>query len=95
MSTELSENTSSATPAGATGIDPAAADPGEGHSPAAWTGVVIMLLGFTLGTLFYWFNLPWAVIASAVVIVIGPIVGAIMRRAGYGVGGSKLKPKEH
>ena len=27
------------------------ADPGHGHSPAAWTGVIIMLAGFTIGTL--------------------------------------------
>ena len=27
------------------------ADPGHGHSPAAWTAVIIMLAGFTLATL--------------------------------------------
>ena len=26
------------------------ADPGHGHSPAAWTAVVIMLLAITIGT---------------------------------------------
>ena len=29
-------------------------DPGHGHSPAAWTAVVIMLLAVTLGTLFFY-----------------------------------------
>ena len=32
------------------------AELGEGHSPAAWTAVVIMLIGFAAGTLFFWFG---------------------------------------
>ncbi|WP_298228488.1 DUF6704 family protein [Gryllotalpicola sp.] len=70
-------------------------DPGDGHSPAAWTGVIIMLIGFTAGTLFFWFNAPWGVYASAVVVIVGPIVGWIMRKAGYGVAGPKYQPKHH
>jgi hypothetical protein len=46
-------------------------DPGHGHSPAAWTAVVIMLLAVTLGTVFYWFDMPALVWASA-----GLLVGA-------------------
>ena len=40
-------------------------DPGHGHSPAAWTAVVIMLVAVTLGTVFYWFDMPVLVWASA------------------------------
>ncbi len=35
------------------------AELGEGHSPAAWTAVVIMLIGFAAGTLCFWFDLAW------------------------------------
>ncbi len=70
-------------------------DPGHGHSPAAWTAVVIMLLGFTLGTLFFWFEMPALVWASAGLIVVGAVVGWAMAKAGYGVGGSKYTPKQH
>ena len=70
-------------------------DHGHGHSPAAWTAVVIMLVAVTLGTVFYWFDLPWLVWTSAGLVVVGALVGWGMAKAGYGVGGSKYTPKEH
>lgn len=70
-------------------------DPGHGHSPAAWTSVVIMLVAVTLGTLFFWFDMPALVWASAVLLLIGAAVGPIMAKAGYGVNGPKYTPKEH
>ncbi len=66
-------------------------DPGHGSSPAAWTGVTIMLIGATAGTLFFWLDQPLLVWASSSLLVIGPLVGSFMARAGYGVGGSKTK----
>jgi len=66
-------------------------DPGHGSSPAAWTGMTIMLIGATAGTLFFWFDQPLLVWASASLLAIGPIVGALLSKAGYGVGGSKTK----
>ncbi|MFC4139418.1 MULTISPECIES: HGxxPAAW family protein [unclassified Microbacterium] len=71
------------------------ADPGHGHSPAAWTAVVIMLVGVGLATLFFCLEQPPLVWASVVVIVIGPIVGWAMAKAGYGVNGPKYSPKGH
>ena len=68
---------------------------GEGHSPAAWTAVIIMLLAFALGTIFFWLDQPWLVVASGALLVVGLIVGAIMKKAGYGVGGEKYQPKGH
>ena len=41
---------------------------GHGHSPAAWTAVVIMLLGFTGGVIAFYFSLSgivWACAAGA------------------------------
>ena len=66
-------------------------DPGHGSSPAAWTGTIIMLIGVSAGTLFFWLDMPLYVWASAALLVVGPIVGTIMSKAGYGVGGSKTK----
>nr|WP_307086677.1 HGxxPAAW family protein [Arthrobacter agilis] len=76
---------------------------GHGNSPAAWTCVLIMLAGgavasfaFILastegnhdfGTLLFW--------AGIGIMVVGLIVGFILRRIGYGVGGSKLKNNGH
>ncbi|ALX66964.1 DUF6704 family protein [Microbacterium sp. XT11] len=71
------------------------ADPGHGHSPAAWTAVIIMLLGFTLGTVFYCLEMPALVWASVVLIPVGALVGWILAKAGYGVKGPKYQPKGH
>lgn len=70
-------------------------DPGHGHSPAAWTAVVIMLVAVCLGTLFFFLNIPALVWASAALLIVGLIVGWAMAKAGYGVGGSKYTAKEH
>ena len=70
-------------------------DPGHGNSPAAWTAVVIMLVAFTIGTVAFWFNLAWLVFASAGLVVVGLIVGQVLKKLGYGVGGDKLTPKPH
>ncbi len=68
-------------------------EPGHGHSPAAWTAVVIMLIAFTIGTLAFWFDVAWLVWASAGLVVVGGIVGWAMTKAGYGVMGPKYAPK--
>jgi hypothetical protein len=70
-------------------------DPGHGHSPAAWTAVIIMLIGFAIGTAAFFFDIVWLVWASVGLIVVGAIVGWVMVRAGYGVGGAKVAVKEH
>lgn len=70
-------------------------EPGHGHSPAAWTAVIIMLVGFTLGTLFFFLDMPALVWASAGIVVIGLIVGAVLARMGYGAHGEKSAAKSH
>lgn len=70
-------------------------DPGHGHSPAAWTAVVIMLVAFALGTLFYWLDMPVLVWASVGLLLVGAIVGWAMSKAGYGAYGDKYISKEH
>jgi hypothetical protein len=70
-------------------------DPGHGNSPAAWTAVVIMLVAFTIGTFAFWFDVAWVVWASVGLLVLGPIVGLILARMGYGVNGDKVAPKVH
>ena len=70
-------------------------DPGHGHSPAAWTAVVIMLIAVSIGTFFFFMDMPICEWASAGLLVIGLLVGWIMKRSGYGVGGSKVAAKEH
>ena len=64
-------------------------EPGHGDSPAAWTAVVIMLVGVTVGTIALFFDVIPAVLVGAAFIPVGLIVGAVMKKAGYGVGGDR------
>lgn len=70
-------------------------DPGHGHSPAAWTAVLIMLVALAVGTVALFFSQLWLIVAAAVLFVLGPIVGFILSKAGYGVNGPKYQPKAH
>jgi carbon starvation protein CstA len=70
-------------------------DPGHGNSPAAWTAVTIMLVAFAVGTLAFWFDLPWLVVTAAVFVLVGVIVGWVMSKLGYGVAGPRYTPKAH
>lgn len=70
-------------------------EPGEGNSPAAWTAVIIMLVAVSIGTIAFFFNVPFVVWASVGLLVVGAIVGFVLKRLGYGVYGAKYTPKGH
>lgn len=76
---------------------------GHGNSPAAWTAVFVMLAGAALssfafvfastegnkdaGTILFWIG--------ALIMVIGLALGIILKKAGFGVGGHRLKNTGH
>ena len=71
---------------------------GHGNSPASWTAVIIILAAFTIGTFAFWFDAEgygtaWLVWVSAALVPVGFIVGGILKKAGYGVDGPKVKSK--
>jgi cytochrome c biogenesis protein ResB len=70
-------------------------DPGHGHSPAAWTAVIIMLVGVAIGTFFFFLDMPIVVWVAAGIVLVGALVGWGMAKAGYGANGPKYAPKEH
>lgn len=72
-----------------------ASDPGHGHSPAAWTAVVIMLTTLSIGTVAFFFALWWLVIVMAVLTLAGWGVGFLLAALGWGVNGPRYQPKEH
>lgn len=66
-------------------------EPGHGDSIAAWATVSIIIVAFTLGTLFFWLDQAFLVWASFGIALLGLGVGAFLKKAGYGVGGSKSR----
>ena len=66
-------------------------EPGHGDSVAAWTTVSIIIAAFAFGTFFFWLDMAALVWASAVLAFLGLGVGLYLKKAGYGVGGSKSK----
>ena len=70
-------------------------DPGEGNSPAAWTAVIIMLVAVSVGTVAFFFNVQVMVWVAVGLLVIGILVGYVLKRLGYGVYGAKYTPKGH
>ena len=70
-------------------------DPGEGHSPAAWTAVIVMLAAFAIGTAAFVLAIVWLVWVSVVLVFVGWGLGFLFAKMGYGVKGPKFTPKPH
>ncbi|MET8680669.1 HGxxPAAW family protein [Streptomyces sp. NPDC004647] len=56
----------------------------HGHTPAAWTGVLIALIGFCISGAFTVLAEPIGFVAGLVVVGLGGVVGMAMRAAGKG-----------
>ncbi|MEV6837376.1 HGxxPAAW family protein [Streptomyces sp. NPDC051133] len=57
---------------------------GHGHTPAAWTGVIISFIGFCVSGAFMVMAEPVGFWAGMVLILGGAVVGGIMRAMGLG-----------
>ncbi|MER6572047.1 HGxxPAAW family protein [Streptomyces sp. NPDC001093] len=57
---------------------------GHGHTPAAWTGVIISFIGFLVAGAFMVMGQPVGFWAGMALILGGAVVGGIMRAMGLG-----------
>ncbi|MGV4982699.1 HGxxPAAW family protein [Streptomyces sp. NPDC001709] len=57
---------------------------GHGHTPAAWTGVIISFIGFCVAGAFMVMAQPVGFWAGMVLILGGAVVGGIMKAMGFG-----------
>ncbi|MFE3163642.1 HGxxPAAW family protein [Streptomyces sp. NPDC059224] len=57
----------------------------HGHTPAAWTGVTIAFIGFCVAGAFMVMAQPLGFWAGMVIVVLGGVVGMIMRAMGLGM----------
>ncbi len=56
----------------------------HGNTPAAWTGVLVILVGFVVGGIGLMIG-SWPVFWVGVVLaVLGPVVGKVMQKLGLG-----------
>lgn len=70
-------------------------DLGHGHSPAAWTAVIVMLVAITAGTVAFVLDQPIVVWACAGLLVVGAGLGWLLAKMGWGVKGPKYVQKGH
>ncbi|MFI5961732.1 HGxxPAAW family protein [Streptomyces asoensis] len=57
----------------------------HGHTPAAWTGVIIAFIGFAVAGAFMVMAEPIGFWAGMAVVALGGVVGGIMRAMGLGM----------
>ena len=57
----------------------------HGHTPAAWTGVIICFIGFCVAGVFMVAANPLGFWAGIAVILLGGVVGLAMKAAGLGM----------
>lgn len=57
----------------------------HGHTPAAWTGVIIAFIGFCIAGVFMVAANPLGFWAGIAVVLIGGIVGLAMKAVGLGM----------
>jgi nucleoside recognition membrane protein YjiH len=56
----------------------------HGNTPAAWTAVAIMFLGFLISGIAVPWEKPWLFFVGLVVVVLGALVGKVMQMMGMG-----------
>ena len=70
-------------------------EPGHGDSPAAWTAVVVSLIGLSIATVAFFLEYTydaewsWLIWVGAIIFVVGFVLGFILKKLGYGVDGPK------
>ena len=66
-------------------------DLGHGDTVAAWVTVSAIMLASVAGTAAVWFGNTALAIAAVALTAGGFVAGILLKRAGYGKGGSKTK----
>ena len=56
----------------------------HGNTPAAWTAVGIMFVGFLVSGIALPFELPWLFVVGLVVVALGAVAGKVMSMMGMG-----------
>jgi hypothetical protein len=68
-------------------------EPGHGHSIAAWSAVIVAIIGVTIATLGVWLGDNTMTIAGSVVTVLSIGLGPVLAKLGFGVAGKSTPTK--
>jgi hypothetical protein len=75
-------------------LPPQAPPTNHGHTTAAWSTTVIVLVGSTVGALGLILGLMWMFWAGIAVALAGVVVGVVLRQLGHGQGGKHTVAKQ-
>lgn len=70
-------------------LPPSAPPTNHGHTVAAWTTVVVVLIGSTVAGLGVLFAVVWMFWAGLVIVLVGVIAGRVLKAMGHGQGGAR------
>lgn len=59
-------------------------DDNHGHSVAAWTAVIILIVASAIMSLAVLFPNVWLFVAGVIVAIVGVVAGKVLSMAGYG-----------
>ncbi|HEX5331778.1 MAG TPA: HGxxPAAW family protein [Cellulomonas sp.] len=75
-------------------LPPSAPPANHGHTTAAWTTVIVVLVGAVLSSVAMIFAAVPLVWAGGVIIVLGIVAGKVLQILGYGQGGAATLAKQ-
>ena len=64
-------------------------EPGHGNSIAAWTAVIVAIVGVSLATLGFLLKMDIATYAGAALTLTSIFIGPVLAKLGFGVSGKK------
>ena len=68
-------------------------EPGHGHSIAAWSAVIVAIIGVTVATLGVCIADNTMTIAGSVIVAISIVLGPVLAKLGFGVAGKRTSSK--
>lgn len=68
-------------------------EPGHGHSVAAWSAVIVAIIGVTVATLGVCISDNTITTIGSVITVISIFLGPVLAKLGFGIAGKSTSPK--
>ena len=75
-------------------LPPAAPPTNHGHTTAAWTTTILVIVGFLAAAFGMVLTIDWLFWGGIALTVLGLVIGKVLQVMGYGQGGDKTQAKE-